>query len=361
MAFDFEGVAMIRVALVGACGVAAAYRKGYVKIPGVQWKVAVDVNEEKVQKCLTEGCERVSTRFEDALADDVDMVDVWTPNFLHEEQAVRALEAGKHVMLQKPITNTLEGADHILAVAKKMKKTVGVYMTSYNSPLVWEIKAMIDAGVFGEIQSVRARNAYPFLRHNKLGPGNWRADKEKVGGGCFIQLSIHSLNLLQWLVGKRVTEVMGYAENQYSQGMVGGEDVAMACVRFGQEEKAPLGIFDASYASDGVSWEIYGTKGYIKVGGSEIELSLGKRPYEGEKPFSFALLNNVPWGEAVRFRREDPDNADVSFPRNQHRMFFEALKERNKPHMTGEAARHDLAVCMGVYQSSRERKAVRVG
>ena len=113
-----------------------------------------------------------------------------------------------------------------------MKNTVGVYMTFYNNALVWEIKEMIEAGVFGEIQSVRARNAYPFLRHNKLGEKNWRSDVAKVGGGCSIQLSIHSLNLLQWLVGKRVTEVMGDAANQDSQGM-GGVMWRWRCVRFG--------------------------------------------------------------------------------------------------------------------------------
>jgi predicted dehydrogenase len=100
---------MFRVALVGACGVAAFYRRGYTTIDGVEWKLAIDTNAEKLQKCLPEGCQRISTRFEDALAEDIDVVDIWTPNHLHEEQAVRALEAGKHVMLQKPITNTLAG------------------------------------------------------------------------------------------------------------------------------------------------------------------------------------------------------------------------------------------------------------
>ena len=118
---------MIRVALVGACGVAGAYRQGYPKIEGVQWKVAVDLDGERVKKCLAEGCERVSTKLEDALADDVDVVDIWTPNFLHEEQAVRALEAGKHVMLQKSITHTLEGADHIFGSEEDEEHGGGVH------------------------------------------------------------------------------------------------------------------------------------------------------------------------------------------------------------------------------------------
>ncbi|MCL2647979.1 MAG: Gfo/Idh/MocA family oxidoreductase [Phycisphaerales bacterium] len=352
---------MIRVALVGACGVASAYRQGYARIPNVQWKVAVDVDGEKVKKCLAEGCQRVSTKFEDALADDVDVVDVWTPNHLHEEQAVRALEAGKHVLLQKPITNTLAGADRIVATARRMNKTAGMYMTLYNNPLLWELKEMIQQGLFGEIQNTRARNAYPFQRHNTLGPENWRSDQAKVGGGCFIQLSIHSINLLQWLVGRRVTEVMGYAANQYSQGMVGGEDVAIACVKYGNDNKSPMGIFDASYAADDVSLEIYGTRGFFKLErNGEITLSLGKNPYQADKPFSFPMMNNMASGEPVRFRRAEPHDSDVSRPCNQHRMFFTAIQEGRPPHVTAEDGRHDLAVCMAVYESSRIGRAVRV-
>ncbi|MCL2639688.1 MAG: Gfo/Idh/MocA family oxidoreductase [Phycisphaerales bacterium] len=352
---------MIRVALVGAGGVASAYRQGYPRIPGVQWKVAVDVNEEAVKKCLAEGCERVSTRFEDALADDVDVVDVWTPNHLHEEQAVRALEAGKHVLLQKPITNTLSGADRIVEVAKRMNRTAGMYMTLYNNPMWWELKEMIQQGVLGEIQSTRARNAYPALRHIVPGTGNWRLDKEKVGGGCFIQLSVHSLNLLQWLVGHRVTEVMGYVANQFSQGKVGGEDVAMACVKYGDEVKSPMGTFDASYAADDVSLEIYGTRGFFKMGrNGEVTLSLGKKPFEADKPFPFPMMNNMSYGEPVHFRRADPYHSDVSMACNQHRMFFEAIRAGKPPHMTAEDGRHDLAVCMAVYESSRVGRVVRV-
>src|SRR5690349_15976220 len=98
---------MLRVAVVGAGGTARHVRRGYGRIPGVEWTLAVDTNPEVLKLCAAEGAKRVSGRFEDALAGDIHLVDVSTPNHLHEEHACRALEAGKHVLLQKPMAHNV--------------------------------------------------------------------------------------------------------------------------------------------------------------------------------------------------------------------------------------------------------------
>src|SRR4029453_10190391 len=119
----------IKVALVGCGGVARNYRKAYAHLPGVQVTVTVDTDEAEARRAAAEsGAAKSSAKFSDALAPDVDAVVISTPNFLHCEQAVAALDAGKHVLLQKPMARTVEECDAILEAAAKSGTTLGVYM-----------------------------------------------------------------------------------------------------------------------------------------------------------------------------------------------------------------------------------------
>jgi predicted dehydrogenase len=319
----------------------------------VEWRLAVDLSPEVLEICRKEGAVRGSARFEDALADDIDVVDVSTPNHLHEEHAVRALEAGKHVLLQKPMAHNVASADRILAAAAKSKGTLGMYMVMYTYPVVWEIKRMIEAGRLGKIQSVRARDAHRGGLKLPKAAENWRGSRELTGGGSFVQLSVHSMNLVQWWVGEAITEVKAFSEKQFCEN-VGGDDVTVACVKFGEGDNAVLGMFDSGYASDGRSRELFGTKGYVRfINENEVEMQLDDA-WEGE------LLNYTNVGTLQRFSVVPPDTNDVSNPFNQNRMFLEAVGKGERVYMSGEKGRWDLAVCAAVYRSAEEGRAVRV-
>src|SRR5712691_3347381 len=104
----------IRVALIGCGGVARRYRKTYARLDGAKVVVAVDIDEAEAQRAAAEtGGARISTRLADGLGEDVDAVVITTPNHLHREQAIAALSAGKHVLLQKPMARTSAECDDI--------------------------------------------------------------------------------------------------------------------------------------------------------------------------------------------------------------------------------------------------------
>src|SRR5689334_11849496 len=115
----------IRIALSGAGGMAGGYRRSLSQLPGAVWQLAVDVSDAELEACKQLGAKRVSKDFAEALKDDIDLVLISTPNHLHEPQAVAALNAGKHVMTEKPITNTLDGADNILKAEKSSGRKFG--------------------------------------------------------------------------------------------------------------------------------------------------------------------------------------------------------------------------------------------
>jgi predicted dehydrogenase len=338
---------MLHVALVGAGGMAKLYRKAYTTLPDVELTIAIDLNPEQLQLCKALGAKRVSSEFSDALAPEIDLVDISTPNHLHEEQAVAALRAGKHVLLQKPMANSLQAADRILAAAAKAKGTLGMYMSSYTNPLMWEIKQIIDGGHIGKIQSIRARDAHFGGMRAAPDPRNWRGNRDMTGGGSFVQLSIHAINLMQWWLSSNIEEMFAYSSNQYSPNM-GGDDVATAVAKFAS---GALGTFDSGWASEGMTREIYGTAGSIRLVkyDEELELML-ENPYRGKW-----IDYNTP-GKIKTFAAPPHALDDVNNPLNQQRMFIEALSTGGKPHMSGAAGRQDLAVVTAAYRSTQSKK-----
>jgi predicted dehydrogenase len=343
----------MRVALVGAGGMAGHYRAVYARLPGVQWVLAVDVNEKELAACRAIGVQRTSSNFSDALAADIDMVDISTPNHLHEQQAVAALQAGKHVLLQKPMANTLAAADHILAAAAKAKGRLGMYMSAYNNPLVWEVKRLIDAGRLGKIQSVRARDAHRGGLRAQASAANWRGDRNQTGGGSFIQLSIHAINLMQWWLATTVTEVFAYSANQHCPN-IGGDDVTTAVAKL---NNGLLAVFESGWASDGMTREIYGTKGRINLREDDRFLDvILDEPYRGE-----LIDASVAGTMATVARPAETDGFDnVNNPLNQQRMFIESLSAGRPPLNGGEIGRRDLAVVMAAYESARVGRPIKI-
>jgi len=105
----------------------------------------------------------------------IDMVDVSTPNHLHEEQGGGGASGGKHVLLQKPMANTLAAADHIVAAAGRSKGKLGMYMSSYNNPLVWEVKKLIEGGTWGRFNQCG--------RATRIAGGCGRRRRRRIGAG----------------------------------------------------------------------------------------------------------------------------------------------------------------------------------
>ncbi|MBO5274015.1 MAG: Gfo/Idh/MocA family oxidoreductase, partial [Clostridia bacterium] len=189
----------LRIAVVGCGGMARFYCKRYTQIEGAELALVIDSNLSAAEKIADSlGC-AFSDRFEDALAPDIDVVDISTPNFLHEFQALSAIDSDKHVILQKPLAPSIAEGEHILAASKRTKRNVGMYMSMFNNPVMYDMKRLIAEGYLGEIEGVHCRNAHRggLITH----PGTWRGDLAKCGGGSFIQLAIHSIDAVQWLIG----------------------------------------------------------------------------------------------------------------------------------------------------------------
>jgi predicted dehydrogenase len=141
--------------------------------------------------------------------EELDAVAICTPNHLHEEMTIAALEAGKDVFVERPLANTSAGAARVLEVAERTGRVLVVGMPHRFRPGVVALRSFIAGGELGEVYAVRGSW---MTRPMPSSRPSWRQDREVAGGGALVDLGIPALDLCLWLIGfpemKRVSCVM---------------------------------------------------------------------------------------------------------------------------------------------------------
>lgn len=213
--------------------------------------------------------------------DDIDMIDIVTPNNTHAEIAIAAAEAGKHVLCEKPLAMTVEQAQRMLDAAQKNGI---IHMISHNyrfAPAVQFAKKLIDEGRLGRIYHIRAAYLQDWIMDPDF-PLVWRLRKEVTGSGAHGDIAAHILDLARFLVGE-FKEVVGMMETfikarplgEMSGGLhanvkegMGEVDVDDASAFLARFDNGALGVFEATrFAAgnrNGNRFEINGEKGSIR-------------------------------------------------------------------------------------------------
>ncbi|MBN1674040.1 MAG: right-handed parallel beta-helix repeat-containing protein [Kiritimatiellae bacterium] len=264
---------------VTGLGVSRGYRPNYIKAPETELVLVHDIDPHHARAVAEQfGIPRWTARFEDVLAPGLDMLDVSTPNPAHAEQTIAALESGMHVLCQKPMAPTVRECASMVEAAHRAGRQLGMMMTWLNNPFAADLRRAIAEGYLGGIVSARVRNAHrgPYRRDDK---SHWRAKASNVGGGSFMQVGIHPMNLALWLLGEEIVGVTGYARNLHCGHSLDGEDVACGVAELGS---GALMTLESGYSSVGQAVEIYGTDGLILM--SEKRLTIGLcRDFGGER------------------------------------------------------------------------------
>ena len=340
---------MIKIGLIGCGGMASFYRKIYTQIPGAVLDFVVDINEETAKYVANELCvKNYSTDFNDVLASDVDVIDISTPNHLHKEQFEKAINFGKHILLQKPIASSMEDAVEIVKMAGKSDKKCGVFMSRYCINAYHIIKDMLACGVIGNISSVYARTSYVYKQ--KPNAPVWRSSKELTGGGSLIQLGIHDYDMLEWILDSEITKVSAFSKNLMSPH-IGGDDITHTIVEF---SNGILGTVESSYCSKDSSLKILGDKGYITyIGG---ELSVVGEKYEGKDLVYDAAQTlkkySLPYSNETLF--------NIDNPYEQHIAFIESVINNTEVPVPIQNGFNSLAVVKAAYESSTSGKVIDV-
>jgi len=148
----------MNVAFVGCGGMAAHYLSVYRDLDWVRVVCCVDTNPDAARHAAqVVGDATATDDYSAALAPEIEAVIVSSPNFAHRAQAVAAIERGKHVLLQKPVAANLADAEAIAAAAAHSTRTIGLYMSYFDQPLIHDLRDMVTQGWLGDIVQCHAR------------------------------------------------------------------------------------------------------------------------------------------------------------------------------------------------------------
>ncbi len=278
----------LKVALVGTGSIGRHHLKSYRNVKEVEVYALCDINEERLNKVGEEfGVERRYTDINEMLKalPELDAADICVWNCNHAKCTIAALEAGLHVMCEKPMAYNTEEAIKMKETADRMGKLLMIGFVLRFSDDVKIAKEFIDAGYIGDVYYTKAQ----YLRRHG-NPGGWFGNKELSGGGPVIDLGVHVIDLERYLMGnpKPVSVYAatydklgnrGYLKNKapYVSRDAGPkdvcdvEDLGVALIRY---DNGAVTQLETSYDLNGMDSQhnqIYGTKGGVELtGGMKI-------------------------------------------------------------------------------------------
>ncbi len=243
------------IGLIGYAFMGAAHSQAWRSAPRFfdlpldpQMNVLCGRNAEAVEAARVKlGWKEAETDWRKLLGrDDIQLVDVCTPGDSHAEIAIAALEAGKHVLCEKPLANTVEEAEAMTAAAetaraKGIRSMVG--FTYRRVPAIALARQLVAEGKLGTIRHVRAQYLQDWIADPEA-PLSWRLDKAKAGSGALGDIGAHIIDLTQFITGDNIAEVSGQLETFVKERPVAAEHSGLAGTA--GTERGPVTVDDAA-------------------------------------------------------------------------------------------------------------------
>jgi predicted dehydrogenase len=324
-----------QIGLIGCGWIAPFHVAGLSKL-GRQAEIAwvADPDQDHAQALAREAGARSIADYRDGLQ-DIDCAFVLVPHHLHHGVTIDCLRAGCHVLLEKPIANSLAEADTMISVAEQAQKTLMVaYPHRYKSGFRL-YKQTIDSGRYGKLimlDSLIDDSVEGYL-------GEWMTRKHTLGGGCLFSASGHQLDIMLWISGDVQTSYMVGTRGRVPME---GEDTAACIMKF---KNGPIGVVRHTWASPRVRiW--YTMEAMCEKARVTLTCTpLGDQNTEGVRCRWQTRI--VAQGSAEKLLLENDEGLDLA-PEIAH--FFECVDTGRRPETDGYMARKVSAVVLDAYR-----------
>ena len=339
----------VRFGVVGAKGIGRTHMESIVSSENARLVAIADINEAEGRAAASKYGVEWYMNYEKMLEQkDIDAVSICTPHFLHCPMTLKALEYGKHVLVEKPMAITVREADKMVEKARNFGLKLGVVFQYRTFPINREIKRLIDNGEIGKIYRVCIQ-ACTFRTQTYYESDRWRGKWATEGGGALINQTIHHIDLLQWFVGKP-TRLQGQIGTMYHNMEV--EDIASATIKFenGAHGILQVGIVDAIETN---RLEICGEKGKIESNGETKRAVMSK-------PLRECIADKKVWGgkPKCQWLEVKPKTEAKGGHTAVIDEYAKALIEDKEPPVPGEDGRASLEIVNAIILSSYEERAV---
>ena len=337
-------------------GIGMAHIEAVLELENAELVAVCDIDESKFEDVLAL-CPAVKTYtdFEQLIKDsNVEIISVCLPSGMHADYAVRAMEAGKHVLIEKPIDITYEKAIEIEKARVHTGMKVGVVHQNRYNLNMYPIKDAIDDGKLGRI--FLGTFAVKWYRdQNYYDRGGWRGTWEMDGGGSLINQSIHTLDIMQWLMGdvESVTSDMNIYNHK-----IDTEDFTASLIKF--KSGATATFVSTTCAYPGISTEImvYGTEGAIEADGDTIR-SWKFKDGDGELDEDGEEQMLARYGKGNRYASKFEPEAIYGHKYVVEDMIL-AVKEGREPAVLPTDALKSVRLVQAIYESAKTGKTVKI-
>lgn len=340
-----------RVAVVGMGFIGGFHCKALADVPEAHLAAVADAVKSPGLKATSDACNVEPYTDLDALLarDDIDAITIGTPSGLHGEIAIKAMDAGKHVLTEKPIEITLARADAMIAAAKKNKVKLGVISQHRTDPGIIELRDAIHSGALGKIVLAEAYVKW-YRSQEYYDSGGWRGTWKLDGGGALMNQGVHTVDMLQWVMDSEIESVVAQTATA-AHSRIEVEDIAQALLRFKNGALGMIVATTAAYPGMPERLEVTGTKGTIIVEKERVTM----REIIGEKKKAEA-------GESSDYGVGAADPKAISNRGHvmQLRDFVKAIQDDRDPLVPGNEGRKPLEIILAIYESAKTGKRVKL-
>ncbi|MCG9129327.1 Gfo/Idh/MocA family oxidoreductase [Candidatus Poribacteria bacterium] len=283
--------------------------------------------------------------------DDVDIVCICTPSGAHLDPAVAAANAGKHVIVEKPLEITLQRCDEIIQACDEASVRLCAIFNSRFTKGSQLVKETIDSGRFGKL-TLGSSYIKWFRSQEYYDSGGWRGTWDLDGGGALMNQSIHAIDLLQYFMGP-VKSVQAFTDT-LAHERIEVEDVAAAALRF---ENGALGVIEgttAAYPGMFKKTEICGTQGTAILEEEDIT----KWEFDPELPDDTKIRNEFAQQTNTGGGASDPRAINHANHRRQMENLINGIEADSTHLVDGREGRKSVEIILAIYQSSREGRIV---
>jgi predicted dehydrogenase len=340
----------VRLGVLGAGNIAAMNVKGYLLDPRCDVVAVCDTDEVVGRQAADDWGASFSTDIDALLGDaSIDAIEVLTPTHLHHDHVIAALEAGKHVSVQKPAANTIEDTLAMGAAAQRAGRTLRISECFIHYPPLELAKKLVLDGAIGKPTGLRIRTLVgqtdsPFQANLRPEGYSWRLDKRSPGGHLFDDM-VHKYAMALWLLDLDITSV---------QAVVRRRDLFMepCAVIFEYEDPMVLGTMEVQYAPQlYMRSRYYGADEFFEITGDEGQIWVTRATGEMlDLPPVMLFTGNAQGRQTTEFRDVDADWGAGFVRSSQH--FVDSLVNGTPADMSPESAAKVLQLCFAVYRAS---------
>ncbi len=349
---------MLGVGIVG-CGMIARFHvRALNDIPGTRVVAVFDQIPASAAKLQQENLEQWNIRCDTApdletmlKRKDVDIIIITTPSGSHMEPAVAAANAGKHVVVEKPMEITKERCDRIIDACDKNKVQLCTIFPSRFGDANRELKAAVIAGRFGRL-TLGETTCKWWREQSYYDQGGWRGTWALDGGGALMNQAIHNVDLLLWMMGD-VTQIMGFTA-MLAHERIEVEDTAVAALRF---KNGALGVIQATtsvWPGYPKTIAIHGDQGSAVIEQDDLL----RWDFKAAKPDDDAIRQR--FAQKVGASGGSSNPAAISHIGHARQLtdFVESIQNKRAPLVDGREGRKAVEVILAIYESGKSGKPV---